>query len=186
MLVQPKQGGQRCNAATESRPCNSGSCTRNCKLRKWSKWALCSVACGGGFQERYKRVPRPIRGQGKCLKKKPPLLYGYKKCNTHQCVGDEVCIAKQDLIMAIDSSGSPREKGLETIYAPMRASSSPRRGCARSSCTGRDREVRDSQGKDGTERDAEAEIDPAVRDSVREMLMCYLETGTELLDDSTF
>jgi uncharacterized protein YegL len=117
VLVQPKNGGTACNTAAESRPCNTGSCDRNCKLKKWSKWSPCSVACGGGFTERARRVIIPIRGNGKCPKVKSRIRYGLKKCNTHSCTGDEVCVAKQDLILSIDGSGSLREKGFKIVKA---------------------------------------------------------------------
>merc|ERR1719359_2340582 len=47
VLVQPKNGGQSCNTVQESRPCigNPKACDRNCKLKRWSKWSPCSVAC---------------------------------------------------------------------------------------------------------------------------------------------
>merc|ERR1719428_2354023 len=115
VLVQPKNGGTACNTAAESRPCNTGSCDRNCKLKKWSQWSPCSVACGGGFTERARRVIIPIRGNGKCPKVKSRIRYGLKKCNTHSCTGDEVCVAKQDLILSIDGSGSLREKGFKNM-----------------------------------------------------------------------
>merc|ERR550514_512403 len=115
VLVQPKNGGRSCNTAAESRPCNTGSCDRDCSLKKWSQWSPCSVACGGGFQERWRRVTRPIRGKGKCPKKKSNKRYGIKDCNVHECVGDEICIAKQDLVLAIDGSGSLAESGWKII-----------------------------------------------------------------------
>jgi len=115
VLVQPKNGGMACNTAVESEPCNTGSCDRDCKLKKWSEWSPCSVACGGGISERWRRVLRPIRGNGKCPKAKSGLRFGKKECNTHACAGDEVCIAKQDLIVSIDCSGSLRETGFKII-----------------------------------------------------------------------
>merc|ERR1719482_608177 len=115
ILTKPKNGGMSCNTVSESEPCNTGSCDRNCRLKKWSKWSPCSVACGGGFQERWRRVTRPIRGKGKCPKRKSSIRYGIQKCNIHECVGDEVCIAKQDLVMAIDGSGSLRESGWKIL-----------------------------------------------------------------------
>merc|ERR1719359_2166640 len=94
ILTKPKNGGMSCNTAQESRACNTGSCDRNCKLKKWSSWSPCSVACGGGFSERWRRVSIPIRGNGKCPKRKSKMRYGIKKCNTHECSGDEIFIAK--------------------------------------------------------------------------------------------
>merc|ERR1719240_2530069 len=115
ILTKPKNGGMSCNTAQESRACNTGSCDRNCKLKKWSKWSPCSVACGGGFSERWRRVTIPIRGNGKCPKRSSKIRYGIKKCNTHECSGDEVCIAKQDLVLAIDGSGSIGEDGFKIL-----------------------------------------------------------------------
>merc|ERR1719265_1159390 len=115
ILTKPKNGGMSCNTNQEFRACNTGSCDRNCKLKKWSKWSPCSVACGGGFSERWRRVRIPIRGNGKCPKPSSRIRYGIKKCNTHGCKGDEVCIAKQDLVLAIDASGSLREDGFKII-----------------------------------------------------------------------
>merc|ERR1719238_841929 len=115
ILTKPKNGGMSCNTAQESRACNTGSCDRNCKLKKWSKWSPCSVACGGGFSERWRRVIIPIRGDGKCPKSKSKGRYGLRKCNSHECRGDEICIAKQDLVISVDASGSVREKGFKVL-----------------------------------------------------------------------
>jgi len=38
-----------------------------------------------------------------------------QECNTQECAGDEICIARQDLIIAIDGSGSLRESGFEVL-----------------------------------------------------------------------
>jgi Mg-chelatase subunit ChlD len=38
-----------------------------------------------------------------------------QECNTQECVGDEICVAMQDLVIAVDSSGSLRESGFETV-----------------------------------------------------------------------
>merc|ERR1719327_538820 len=115
IITKPKNGGMSCNTAQESKACNTGSCDRNCRLKKWSKWSPCSVACGGGFSERWRRVLIPIRGNGRCPKRNSKLRYGVKKCNTHDCHGDEVCVAKQDLVLAIDGSGSLRESGFKIL-----------------------------------------------------------------------
>merc|ERR1719473_1324432 len=115
ILVFPKNGGMQCGNSAESRNCNTGSCDRNCKLKKWSRWSPCSVACSGGFQEKWRRVTVPARGHGKCPKDNSKHRYGLKKCNEHDCNGDEICVATQDLVIAIDASGSLRETGFKTI-----------------------------------------------------------------------
>lgn len=68
------------------------------------------MACGGGVTKRFKKVLIPIRGQGKCPKRKSAERFEKEKCNTQDCVGDEICIAKQDLVIALDASGSLRLK----------------------------------------------------------------------------
>merc|ERR1712032_921593 len=69
------------------------------------------MSCDGGFQERFKHVLVPTRGYGKCPVRTGSQRYAKQACNTHDCVGDEECIAKQDLLIAIDSSGSLTEQG---------------------------------------------------------------------------
>lgn len=73
------------------------------------------MACGGGLQERTKSVLVPIRGMGKCPSQKHADRMEEKICNKQECVGDEVCVASQDLIIAIDSSGSLRESGSNAL-----------------------------------------------------------------------
>lgn len=73
------------------------------------------MACNGGVTKRYKKVLIPIRGQGKCPKKKTAERFEKEKCNKQACVGDEICIAKQDLVIALDASGSLREKGYDIV-----------------------------------------------------------------------
>jgi len=117
VLIKPKNGGMGCDAVQEERSCNTGSCDRDCKLDDWSNWSPCSMACGGGFTKRFKKVLVPIRGQGKCPKRKSAERFEMEKCNTQDCVGDEICIAKQDLVIALDASGSLRETGYDVVRA---------------------------------------------------------------------
>jgi len=114
-VTKPKHGGESCDAIGEERPCNTGSCDRNCKLSDWSEWSPCSMACSSGLTERQKSVVVPIRGQGKCPKKTSPDRFEYEKCNMQPCIGDEICIAKQDLVIALDASGSLKENGYEIV-----------------------------------------------------------------------
>merc|ERR1719316_2234632 len=115
--VQPKNGGMSCNTVSESRPCigNPNRCDANCKLKKWSRWSPCSVACSGGYTEKWRRVTVTAHGKGRCPKETSKYRYRMRKCNTHDCTGDEVCIAKQDLILSIDASGSLQADGFKVM-----------------------------------------------------------------------
>lgn len=115
ILVKPKNGGLACNTVEESRPCATMSCDRNCLLAKWTPWSPCSMACGGGFHERFRHVARPTRGFGKCPTEASRVRYGKGSCNEQECVGDEICIAHQDLVVAIDGSGSLRDSGFAIL-----------------------------------------------------------------------
>lgn len=111
ILVKPKNGGEQCNTVEESRACNTESCDRDCTLQWWTSWSPCSVACGGGFQESFRHVLIPTRGEGKCATPMSGMRYEKQMCNTQSCNGDEICIAEQDLVIAIDGSGSVQESG---------------------------------------------------------------------------
>lgn len=115
IMTKPKNGGRPCNTVEETRPCNSQSCDRNCELARWTTWSPCSVACGGGFKEEFRHVLIPTRGAGKCATAKSSFRYTKAPCNEQDCNGDEICIAKQDLIIAIDGSGSVEENGFKTL-----------------------------------------------------------------------
>jgi hypothetical protein len=113
--TKPKNGGSQCGTSEETEPCNTQSCDRNCRLQRWTQWSPCSVACGGGFQERKRHVLIPTRGQGKCPKPSSRSRYTKRQCNVHSCNGDEICVAKQDLVIAVDGSGSVREDGFKIL-----------------------------------------------------------------------
>merc|ERR1719230_944296 len=115
LLVKPKNGGIACNTAEETEACNTMSCDRDCTLADWTDRTPCSVACGGGMQSAARHVLIPTRGFGKCPKEEGPERFQRQECNTQPCVGDEICIANQDLIVTIDGSGSVREGGFRTI-----------------------------------------------------------------------
>lgn len=115
VLTKPKNGGMGCDSVQEERSCNTQSCDRNCVLQDWSDWAPCSVACGGGLRARRKGVLVPIRGMGKCPTQSSRNRFEEIDCNTQGCVGDEMCIARQDLIISIDASGSLKEDGFAII-----------------------------------------------------------------------
>merc|ERR1719362_230395 len=115
ILVAPKNGGVSCEADTDSRACNTHSCDRDCLLSDWTRWTGCSMACGGGTRSRKKLVTRPIRGNGECPRTDSADRFESEECNAQACYGDEVCIAQQDLILAIDASGSVKDSGFKAI-----------------------------------------------------------------------
>jgi len=115
ILVKPKNGGTECDATLDEQPCNTGSCDRDCTLMPWTAWEPCSMACGGGIQERTRAVDIPIRANGKCPAEKHPDRFEMQECNTQDCVGDEICIARQDLVLALDGSGSLKQEGFDYI-----------------------------------------------------------------------
>jgi hypothetical protein len=106
VLIRPMHGGSRCGPVSEARPCNTGSCDRDCTLEDWTAWSPCSMACDTGNQYRVRKVDVPIRGEGKCPKPKSHFRYEMQDCNPMACVGDEICTAQQDLIISVDGSGS--------------------------------------------------------------------------------
>ena len=91
------------------------SCDRDCTLEEWTPWIPCSVACGAGFQNRAKHVLIPTRGFGKCPKEDGPERAAEQECNQQDCAGDEICVSQQDLIIAVDGSGSVQEGGFNTM-----------------------------------------------------------------------
>merc|ERR1719265_94717 len=68
-----------------------------------------------GFKKRMRDVVVPIRGEGKCPVADSFERMEEKDCNTHACSGDEECYAMQDLVLAIDGSGSLTEDNFEIM-----------------------------------------------------------------------
>merc|ERR1719160_947258 len=115
ILTKPKNGGKGCSAVSDGRPCNTGSCDRDCTLEDWTSWSPCSMACNRGNQYRVRKVDIPIRGGGKCPKPMSSHRHEMQDCNTHECIGDEICIALQDLIINVDGSGSVNEESWSLV-----------------------------------------------------------------------
>jgi len=114
VTVEPKHGGAFCGTTSETQACNVGSCDRDCTLKDWTS-RPCTVSCGGGVVIKKKAVDVPIRGQGKCPKQSSEWRLQKVPCNEQACVGDEVCIAKMDIVIGLDGSGSVKEKGFEVL-----------------------------------------------------------------------
>jgi hypothetical protein len=73
------------------------------------------MACDGGFKEKFRHVAIPTRGFGKCPNADSNYRYAKSSCNEQGCTGDEVCVANQDLVIAVDGSGSIREAGFDIL-----------------------------------------------------------------------
>lgn len=67
------------------------------------------------MQSKAKHVLIPTRGFGKCPREDSRKRFREQECNVQDCVGDEICVAFQDLVIAVDGSGSVREGGFNTL-----------------------------------------------------------------------
>lgn len=116
ILAKPENNGATCKSAQEMRGCNTGACKRPCELKDaWEPFGPCSQMCDGGEQTQIKKIKVKARAGGECPKVKSPKRFRKQKCNVAPCKGDEQCIAKVDLIIAVDGSGSITDKGFATL-----------------------------------------------------------------------
>jgi len=70
-----------------------------------------------GLSERVRRVDIPTRGEGECPKEDSAARFGERECNSFCCphLPNFICIAQQDLIIAVDSSGSLKQFGFDVV-----------------------------------------------------------------------
>jgi len=113
--VLPKNGGASCAATQDTQPCMTFSCDRDCTLTPWTPFSPCTKACNAGTQKQTKSVVVPVRGEGTCADEDDATRFVEQSCNNQACIGDEVCIAKIDLVIAIDASGSITSTGFEVL-----------------------------------------------------------------------
>jgi len=113
--VQPKNGGQACDALSQTQACNTGNCDVDCVIGKWMDFQPCTKSCNAGYEERRKRMISESKGDGSCLAWNDPERLERKTCNTQACTGDEMCNSTIDLVIAIDSSGSITEAGFDIL-----------------------------------------------------------------------
>lgn len=67
------------------------------------------------MQQKRRHVLIPTRGDGKCPTADSRKRYRQRQCNTQECQEDEVCVANQDLVVAIDGSGSLTSAGFDSL-----------------------------------------------------------------------
>merc|ERR1719378_1648413 len=78
--IEPRFGGVACPHYTETRPCNTHACPRNCVTRGWGAYTTCTKSCGGGSQRRSRVQIEPRFGDRAC-----PHYTETRACNTHAC-----------------------------------------------------------------------------------------------------
>lgn len=117
--TRAQHGGKLCGPETESLSCGMTACDQDCTLAAWSGWSLCSKACGGGFQERVRRVAIAPIGAGRCAAEDATSRLVYKRCNADKCKPKNPpllkCAAKVDVIILLDGSGSLGLAGWKTM-----------------------------------------------------------------------
>jgi hypothetical protein len=95
------------------------ACDKECALAAWSGWSTCSRACGGGFEERSRKVLEPASGLGKCDAEDSEYRLQYRRCNLDECKPKTApylkCASKVDVILLLDSSGSLGKKGWDAV-----------------------------------------------------------------------
>jgi hypothetical protein len=115
VLVKPDNGGEACGPASDAQTCNVQSCDIDCVLSEWTVWGPCSRACNSGVQERAKTEISPAEGNGKCLHHKDAERFEQQTCNTLECPPNPICVATQDVVLAVDVSGSLKQSGFDTM-----------------------------------------------------------------------
>ena len=79
---QAENGGKVCPSLTESRTCNTQSCSVDCEVSDWSEWSTCSATCGGGIQTRSRTIKKQAVNGGKAC---PIDLSENRTCNSQEC-----------------------------------------------------------------------------------------------------
>eukprot|EP00451_Oxyrrhis_marina_P002787 CAMPEP_0204255156 /NCGR_PEP_ID=MMETSP0468-20130131/3028_1 /ASSEMBLY_ACC=CAM_ASM_000383 /TAXON_ID=2969 /ORGANISM="Oxyrrhis marina" /LENGTH=1018 /DNA_ID=CAMNT_0051229005 /DNA_START=89 /DNA_END=3145 /DNA_ORIENTATION=+ len=106
VVTYPQWDGDECDDTKDEETCNALSCDRPCLLTRWSRWRQCTRACEGGIRWRSRQIRRKASGDGKCPRTFSKARYQRQTCNNSPCPMDVVCVAKMDLVIGIDASGS--------------------------------------------------------------------------------
>merc|ERR550532_207317 len=115
VITKALNGGTWCDTVMDTITCNTQNCDEDCVLADWSQWSFCDMACNGGMKTMSRKVLLPTKGDGECPGPRTPVRYREGGCNEQRCTGDEVCTAIQDLVIALDGSGSVKQDGFETL-----------------------------------------------------------------------
>jgi uncharacterized protein YegL len=113
--TRPDNGGEACGPSSDTQVCNTQSCDVDCVLADWTPWGPCSRACAGGVQERARLELAPKEGNGNCAAEESAERFEQQECNIVECPPNPICVAKQDVIIGVDVSGSLKQTGFETV-----------------------------------------------------------------------
>lgn len=77
-------GGAKCLPLSLYQPCNRFPCPVNCKVSSWQQWSQCSAKCGGGVEQRIRKVgQQPKHGGTPC-----GSISETRPCNGQSCHAD--------------------------------------------------------------------------------------------------
>jgi hypothetical protein len=117
VTVTPEHGGDPCGETSKTETCNLQACDVPCTLSAWTTWGACSKKCDAGILTRVKTVTTPAVGQGFCADSMSADRLQTKPCNLQPCVNKTtvmmMCVAKLDIILLLDGSGSLGSTGWE-------------------------------------------------------------------------
>jgi hypothetical protein len=83
-------GGKRCPATKQTRPCKTNKCPIDCEHTSFGNYSTCTRSCGGGEQVRYMRILSQEAYGGQVC---PTQLSESRPCNTVACKVDCVMSA---------------------------------------------------------------------------------------------
>mmetsp|Transcript_54161 Transcript_54161/g.144346 ORF Transcript_54161/g.144346 Transcript_54161/m.144346 type:complete len:995 (+) Transcript_54161:200-3184(+) len=109
--VYPQYGGEECDPTKQEETCDALACDRPCTLNDWTPWRACTRACERGIRWRSRTIKKPATGAGKCARTFSKARYHKEYCNDIPCPAEVVCVAKLDLLIGLDASGSMTEPG---------------------------------------------------------------------------
>lgn len=113
VVTQAKDGGKGCPSIEERKSCNVGSCSDECKLKKWSSWSPCTRRCkfskssAAGRSTRIREViGHPVKrgGGSPCPPSDHKTRLEVRTCNEEICPAGITCDASQDILLMLDGS----------------------------------------------------------------------------------
>jgi hypothetical protein len=117
--VYPQYGGEECDPTKQEETCDALACDRPCTLNDWGPWRACTRACERGIRWRSRPIKKPATGAGKCPRTFSKARDHREYCNDMPCPAEVVCLAKLDLLIGLDASGSMTEDGWKAQSAAM-------------------------------------------------------------------